>query len=138
MLESCGLPAESHVCLGLQVACLNDICPHRGAPLSLGKVNTVNGHECVVCPYHGWAFDEDGVLRSVPAAEGIGEWPEKALVDHYPVEEKVRVVNGDSQGNQLLVAWKVQRLGGWWPSKQEVRGSGSCGGLLCTRLPLVE
>ena len=103
------------------MACLNDICPHRGAPLSLGKVNTVNGHECVVCPYHGWAFDEGGVLRSVPAAEGIGEWPEKALVDHYPVEEKVRVVNGDSfrcfsqrRGNAWEAAGPSSGGGGFW------------------------
>jgi phenylpropionate dioxygenase-like ring-hydroxylating dioxygenase large terminal subunit len=71
-----------------QVRCLNDVCPHRGAPLSKGWVNTVDGHECVVCPYHGWAFDGEGVLRDVPAAEHVGEWPQKQLVDAYPVQEK--------------------------------------------------
>jgi nitrite reductase/ring-hydroxylating ferredoxin subunit len=50
----------------------------------------VNGHDCVVCPYHGWAFDGEGVLRDVPAAENEGEWPEKQLIDVFPVEEKVR------------------------------------------------
>ena len=42
-----------------------------------------------VCPYHGWAFDEGGHLRAVPAAENDGEWPHKQLVDAFTVEEKV-------------------------------------------------
>ena len=36
------------------------------------------------------AFDADGVLRDVPAAEHSGEWPQKALISAYPVEERVR------------------------------------------------
>ena len=31
-----------------QVHCLSDICPHRGAPLHKGWVDTVQGHDCVV------------------------------------------------------------------------------------------
>lgn len=67
------------------VHCIGDVCPHRGAPLSLGWVNE---HDCVVCPYHGWAFDSAGVLRDVPAAEHEGEWPKKQLVEAFPVVEK--------------------------------------------------
>jgi len=65
------------------------VCPHRGAPLSQGWVSEVQGHDCVVCPYHGWAFDEEGVLRDVPAAEKAEAWPRKQLVDSYAVQEKV-------------------------------------------------
>ena len=36
------------------IHCLADVCPHRGAPLHQGWVAEVNGHDCVVCPYHGW------------------------------------------------------------------------------------
>lgn len=39
-------------------------CPHRGArlcSLASGRSPTL------VCPYHGWTFDPDGGLRSVPA-----------------------------------------------------------------------
>ena len=43
----------------------------------------------MVCPYHGWAFDEDGVLQDVPAAENQKEWPRKQLIKSYPVKEKV-------------------------------------------------
>ena len=37
-----------------KVHCVSDVCPHRGAPLHQGWVSEVNGHDCVVCPYHGW------------------------------------------------------------------------------------
>jgi nitrite reductase/ring-hydroxylating ferredoxin subunit len=40
----------------------------RGAPLSEGWVNTKGGHSCVVCPYHGWAFDGTGSLQDVPVS----------------------------------------------------------------------
>lgn len=45
-----------------------------------------------MCPYHGWAFDEEGVLRDVPAADKAEAWPRKKLVDSYAVEEKVRLM----------------------------------------------
>ena len=31
-----------------KVQCLSDVCPHRGAPLHKGWVDTVDGHDCVV------------------------------------------------------------------------------------------
>ncbi len=34
-----------------------------------GWVSKVDGHSCVVCPYHGWAFDAEGKVRDVPASE---------------------------------------------------------------------
>ena len=36
-----------------QLAALNDVCPHQGAPLSEGAVE--GGR--VVCSWHGWSFD---------------------------------------------------------------------------------
>ena len=41
---------------------LSDVCPHKGASLSGGKV--CNNH--IVCPYHGYEFNEIGVLDKVP------------------------------------------------------------------------
>jgi phenylpropionate dioxygenase-like ring-hydroxylating dioxygenase large terminal subunit len=46
-----------------EIAALLDRCPHRGAALSLGRVNE-NG--CLECPYHGWTFDRDGACTHVP------------------------------------------------------------------------
>jgi phenylpropionate dioxygenase-like ring-hydroxylating dioxygenase large terminal subunit len=43
---------------------LEDRCPHRGAPLSAGRLQ---GHG-IVCPYHGWTFDGDGRCTATPGA----------------------------------------------------------------------
>ena len=41
-----------------------DACPHRLAPLSQGRIDPDSG--CIECPYHGWAFDTDGTLKTLP------------------------------------------------------------------------
>ncbi|KAL4444862.1 hypothetical protein ABPG77_003912 [Micractinium sp. CCAP 211/92] len=71
-----------------KVQCLDNICPHRAAPLDQGWVDKVDGHDCIVCPYHAWAFSGDGRLRDVPALENPGEWPKRPIVPSYPVAEK--------------------------------------------------
>src|SRR4051812_45444548 len=40
-----------------------DRCPHRGARLSLGRIE--NAH--LECPYHGWQFAGSGQCVHVPA-----------------------------------------------------------------------
>ena len=45
-----------------QVAAVLDFCPHRGAPLSLGKVEG----DTLVCGYHGLAMGCDGKTVSMP------------------------------------------------------------------------
>jgi phenylpropionate dioxygenase-like ring-hydroxylating dioxygenase large terminal subunit len=61
---------------------LDDICSHKSAALSKGKVCNNN----IVCPYHGYEFDEAGVLVKVP---GICFRPSPVYnVDKYQVVEK--------------------------------------------------
>ncbi|WP_104524076.1 Rieske (2Fe-2S) protein [Blastococcus atacamensis] len=44
-------------------------CSHLSGPLDEGTVETVRGSECLVCPWHGSAFDlDDGQPRRGPAA----------------------------------------------------------------------
>jgi phenylpropionate dioxygenase-like ring-hydroxylating dioxygenase large terminal subunit len=45
------------------VAAFVDECPHRGAPLSLGRLE---GEE-LVCAFHGWRFGCDGAATCIPA-----------------------------------------------------------------------
>ena len=46
---------------------LRNICPHRGAPLTYGRLD---GNE-VECCYHGWRFDTQGRCTRIPSlAEG--------------------------------------------------------------------
>ncbi|KXZ50765.1 hypothetical protein GPECTOR_15g450 [Gonium pectorale] len=71
-----------------KVHCLDNVCPHRGAPLSGGWTKTKNGKSCVVCPYHGWAFNGEGSLEEVPSQSPELAFPRRPLVDSYPVEER--------------------------------------------------
>ena len=43
-------------------AALLDRCPHRNAPLSLGRVRG----DTLECGYHGWRFDGEGSCRAIP------------------------------------------------------------------------
>ncbi|WP_439607586.1 Rieske 2Fe-2S domain-containing protein [Hydrogenophaga sp.] len=49
-----------------QVHALEDHCPHRGAPLSLG----VNLGDRLACPYHGVEVRCDGTVTRVPGSPG--------------------------------------------------------------------
>ncbi|TIC88043.1 aromatic ring-hydroxylating dioxygenase subunit alpha [Nocardioides sp. GY 10113] len=65
------------------VVAMSDLCVHRGAELSAGKVKG----DCIVCPYHGWEYTPDGVVQKIPAHPDKGI-PRKARIDSYPVMEK--------------------------------------------------
>jgi len=46
---------------------LRDRCPHRGMPLSAGRVEGTG----IVCPYHGWAFGDGGRCLAVPGTTAV-------------------------------------------------------------------
>ncbi|MEY2553498.1 MAG: hypothetical protein QOC57_1358, partial [Ilumatobacteraceae bacterium] len=56
------------------VVAFADECPHRGAPLSLGRVE---GSE-LVCAYHGWRFGFDGAATCIPALAAGAPIPTRA------------------------------------------------------------
>ena len=66
------------------IACLSDVCIHRGA--SLGEGRMANG--CVECPYHGWQFDGQGSVVKIPSLPADQKIPTRARVDRYPVQQK--------------------------------------------------
>ncbi len=43
-----------------------DYCPHRGFPLSEGKVTRIGDELRLTCPYHGWSFNSQGNLMDRP------------------------------------------------------------------------
>lgn len=53
---------------------LDDLCPHRGAPLSLGRLEK----GALACPYHGWRFGRGGACLEVPGSRLPGA-PARAL-----------------------------------------------------------
>jgi len=66
-----------------RVNALRDLCPHRQARLSQGKV--VHGN--LQCPYHGFEFDGSGRARLVPAMGKASEPPDYLAVKSFPLYE---------------------------------------------------
>ena len=77
-----------------KVYALKDICPHRAAPLSAGKLTReADGAESVECPYHGWRFRTDGACAAIPS-----------LVDDQAMDvSRIRVRNYPATESQGLV-----------------------------------
>ncbi len=66
-----------------QAVALGNFCPHRSAPLHLGKI--IDGH--IQCPYHGLRFATDGTCVHNPHhRDGLA--PDSARLDRYPLAEK--------------------------------------------------
>jgi phenylpropionate dioxygenase-like ring-hydroxylating dioxygenase large terminal subunit len=63
------------------VAALEDACPHRKLPLSMGR----RCGDLVECGYHGMTFDAAGRCHRVPGNQPI---PDTAKVRSYPVIER--------------------------------------------------
>lgn len=64
------------------IRCIEDFCPHRGAPLSYGEVH--GGH--IGCRYHGVIVDGTGTVQQVPAMPDCPMEGRKAL-RAFPVQE---------------------------------------------------
>ena len=67
------------------IVALEDLCPHRFTPLSLG---TVKGDD-IQCGYHGMTFDGTGRCVRIPGQERI---PAQSSVRSYPVRENLGLV----------------------------------------------
>lgn len=65
-----------------KISCLEDRCPHRGFPLSKGKIDINNR---IQCPYHGWTFDESGHCHSIPA-EGKKDCNLKICIQAFSIK----------------------------------------------------
>jgi phenylpropionate dioxygenase-like ring-hydroxylating dioxygenase large terminal subunit len=70
---------------GLVVA--NDLCPHRGVPLSLGKHDGTG----IRCAYHGLRFGPDGRCNHIPANPETAI-PPKLHLRTYPAVERYGLV----------------------------------------------
>ncbi len=70
---------------GISVA--NDICLHRGIPLSMGWV----AGDHLVCKYHGFHYSADGQCVKVPANPDASI-PKKLCLKTYPVKEAYGLV----------------------------------------------
>lgn len=70
-----------------QVIASLDICPHRGARLSLGRVK----NNCLVCSYHGLKFNDKGECIEIPAHPNLVP-AKRACLRTYLVQEQYGLV----------------------------------------------
>src|SRR5215467_11419723 len=65
---------------------MRDACPHRGIPLSYGRVEG----NAVECSYHGWRFDAcSGQCIEIPSLTSQDKLKvERIFAGHYPCEER--------------------------------------------------
>jgi phenylpropionate dioxygenase-like ring-hydroxylating dioxygenase large terminal subunit len=67
------------------VFALRDLCPHRGVPLSKGRM--VEG--TIECPYHGWRFAADGRCVAIPSLVPEQDFETTRIrARAYPVRER--------------------------------------------------
>ena len=70
-------------------AAISDICPHRGASLSKGRIDPQTG--CVVCPYHTFKFNANGRMVATPGSNYTrtnDKYKLKTDVPHFDVMTK--------------------------------------------------
>jgi phenylpropionate dioxygenase-like ring-hydroxylating dioxygenase large terminal subunit len=67
------------------VVALDDLCPHRMLPLSLGRLKD----DAIECGYHGMTFDGAGKCIRVPGQSVISR---NAVVRSYPTGERLGLV----------------------------------------------
>jgi len=63
---------------------LVDRCAHRNLALSLGQVSD----GCLVCSYHGWKYNGEGVCKVIPSSCSSQQDTEKIFIKSYPAEEQ--------------------------------------------------
>lgn len=73
---------------GDQVVVADDVCIHRGAPLSRGTIT----EGCLVCPYHGLRFDSTGRCVAVPPAGPDATIPNALRLRTYPSRERYGLI----------------------------------------------
>ena len=67
-----------------RVGLVDHACPHRGAPMVLGR-NEDDGLRCV---YHGWKFGTDGRCQEMPAEPANSPMCSRMKITAYPVRER--------------------------------------------------
>ncbi|MFT5222664.1 MAG: phenylpropionate dioxygenase-like ring-hydroxylating dioxygenase large terminal subunit [Glaciecola sp.] len=73
-------------------AILSDLCVHRGGAISGGWLS--EDKSCVVCPYHGWEYEQSGQCTNIPANVSEIPIPKTARVDSYPTVERYGIIWG--------------------------------------------
>ncbi|WND03524.1 aromatic ring-hydroxylating dioxygenase subunit alpha [Temperatibacter marinus] len=71
-----------------KIACLADICLHRGGSLGNGWCKDGN----VACPYHGWEYNTEGECVHIPSEGPEAKISKRFKVDRYDAEERYGMI----------------------------------------------
>jgi phenylpropionate dioxygenase-like ring-hydroxylating dioxygenase large terminal subunit len=82
-------------------------CPHLGAHLGYG--GRVEGNT-LVCPFHGWRFDETGHCRSIPDCDTVSP---NAQLRTYPIHETQEVIMVYYHAQNASPDWSMPPLPHW-------------------------
>jgi vanillate O-demethylase monooxygenase subunit len=88
------------------VVALEDACPHRKLPLSMGRIKG----DQIECGYHGLTFDATGTCTRVPGSERI---PHVARVRAYPAVERYGFVWLWMGDPKLADPARISRIDHW-------------------------
>jgi vanillate O-demethylase monooxygenase subunit len=80
-----GMPVVLYRKTDGQLVALEDACPHRKLPLSMGRLDG----DQVECGYHGLTFDGEGTCTRAPTS---GRIPARAKVHSYPLQVRYGLV----------------------------------------------
>ncbi len=69
-------------------------CPHRGADLSFGRLETGEQGDGLRCPFHGWKFAVDGTCLETPGEPVGSQLCTRVRQRSYPVIERSGVLFG--------------------------------------------
>lgn len=108
---------------------LRDICPHRGVPLSAGRLYDAKSSGCgdnaVECPYHGWKFRTDGHCAEIPSlVPGQDVEVSRIRVRRYPVREiqgNIWIYMADEKRADLPPAMEPPVMPGFGDSAPNIR-----------------
>ena len=76
-----------------EAVAMQDLCRHFQAKLSLGQVRHIRGKgDCLMCPYHGWSYAQDGRCVDIPQLTSDRQIPSDAVVPTYQVAERYGLI----------------------------------------------